>query len=171
MRLRLGASLTLNLSFIVRHCLIRSSDHRSTRARRRYAEDGRRPIYREESASRAKRFLVSRIALCESRRCFAQHTDRVAASLDPWTTLFRNSDFASTLSCDYYETLPEQPNDGPPRAILPVIGKPTCRAQVKVSREIAPRRRAAGIAPPRFRLRERQIGLGRGTARAGRRCA
>jgi NitT/TauT family transport system substrate-binding protein len=36
----------------------------------------------------------------------------VAASLDPWTTLFRNSDFAKILAYDYYESLPEQPIGG-----------------------------------------------------------
>ena len=36
----------------------------------------------------------------------------VAASLDPWTTLFRNSDFATVLAYDYAESLPEQPIGG-----------------------------------------------------------
>jgi NitT/TauT family transport system substrate-binding protein len=36
----------------------------------------------------------------------------VVASLDPWTTLFRNSDFATVLAYDYYESLPEQPIGG-----------------------------------------------------------
>jgi NitT/TauT family transport system substrate-binding protein len=36
----------------------------------------------------------------------------VVASLDPWTTLFRNSDFARVLAYDYYESLPEQPIGG-----------------------------------------------------------
>ena len=36
----------------------------------------------------------------------------VVASLDPWTTLFRNSDFATVLAYDYFESLPEQPIGG-----------------------------------------------------------
>jgi len=36
----------------------------------------------------------------------------VVASLDPWTTIFRNSDFATILAYDYYESLPEQPIGG-----------------------------------------------------------
>lgn len=36
----------------------------------------------------------------------------VVASLDPWTTLFRNSDFATILAYDYLESLPEQPIGG-----------------------------------------------------------
>jgi len=36
----------------------------------------------------------------------------VVASLDPWTTLFRNSDFARILAYDYFESLPEQPIGG-----------------------------------------------------------
>ncbi len=36
----------------------------------------------------------------------------VVASLDPWTTLLRNSDFAKVLAYDYYESLPEQPIGG-----------------------------------------------------------
>lgn len=36
----------------------------------------------------------------------------VVASLDPWTTLFRNSDFARVLVYDYIESLPEQPIGG-----------------------------------------------------------
>ena len=36
----------------------------------------------------------------------------VVASLDPWTTIFRNSDFAKVLAYDYYESLPEQPIGG-----------------------------------------------------------
>ena len=36
----------------------------------------------------------------------------VVASLDPWTTLFRNSDFARVLAYDYLETLPAQPIGG-----------------------------------------------------------
>lgn len=36
----------------------------------------------------------------------------VVASLDPWTTLFRNSDFARILAYDYLESLPQQPIGG-----------------------------------------------------------
>ena len=36
----------------------------------------------------------------------------VVASLDPWTTIFRNSDFATVLAYDYLESLPEQPIGG-----------------------------------------------------------
>ena len=36
----------------------------------------------------------------------------VVASLDPWTTLFRNSDFAQILAYDYLESLPQQPIGG-----------------------------------------------------------
>ena len=36
----------------------------------------------------------------------------VVASLDPWTTLFRNSDFAHVLAYDYLESLPAQPIGG-----------------------------------------------------------
>jgi NitT/TauT family transport system substrate-binding protein len=36
----------------------------------------------------------------------------VVASLDPWTTLFRNSDFARILAYDYVESLPAQPIGG-----------------------------------------------------------
>ncbi len=36
----------------------------------------------------------------------------VVASLDPWTTIFRNSDFAKVLAYDYLESLPEQPIGG-----------------------------------------------------------
>ena len=36
----------------------------------------------------------------------------VVASLDPWTTLFRNSDFARVLAYDYLESLPAQPIGG-----------------------------------------------------------
>jgi NitT/TauT family transport system substrate-binding protein len=36
----------------------------------------------------------------------------VVASLDPWTTIFRNSDFARILAYDYFESLPEQPIGG-----------------------------------------------------------
>lgn len=36
----------------------------------------------------------------------------VVASLDPWTTIFRNSEFATILAYDYYDSLPEQPIGG-----------------------------------------------------------
>lgn len=36
----------------------------------------------------------------------------VVASLDPWTTIFRNSDFARILAYDYLESIPEQPIGG-----------------------------------------------------------
>ena len=47
---------------------------------------------------------------------YASHVDalrnkaiEVAASLDPWTTILRNSDFATILAYDYMETIPSQP--------------------------------------------------------------
>ena len=47
---------------------------------------------------------------------YASHVDAlrgkaiaVAASLDPWTTILRNSDFATVLAYDYIEALPSQP--------------------------------------------------------------
>ena len=47
---------------------------------------------------------------------YASHVDAlrnkaidVAASLDPWTTILRNSDFATVLAYDYIETIPSQP--------------------------------------------------------------
>lgn len=50
---------------------------------------------------------------------YASHVDalrgkqiEVAASLDPWTTILRNSDFAQVLAYDYAESLPEQPIGG-----------------------------------------------------------
>ncbi len=47
---------------------------------------------------------------------YASHVDalrnkaiEVAASLDPWTTILRHSDFATVLAYDYMETIPSQP--------------------------------------------------------------